>query len=292
MAQLRDKTISVVDIKEYLKTQDDFALELHVYEVARRLGLSASHGGTYEDPVTRKPRQYDLRAAAERQIQRIDLAIECKALRSSYPLVLSRIRRSAEESFHQVILSCDPPPRRGPEPSIPLGEGTVVLSITGRESIYKPGEHVGKSTAQVGRTEKGEFVSGDGQVFDKWYQALGSADDLVSAAEGAHEHRATAMFLTAVLPVLVVSDDTLWVADYSDAGGLEGDPSQASEATLFVGRTYSLGAQETCVLSHLHIYTRTAIAAFLERVAKDDNLWDSVFPPRTIQREIKRLLDL
>jgi hypothetical protein len=136
MARLRDQLISVNDIKEYLKTRDDFDLELYVYHLARSLGLTASHGGSYEDPLTKKTRQYDLRIGSERDMHRIDLAVECKALRSSYPLVLSRIPRSKEESFHQVLCSHDPPPRRGLEPSIPIFERVKALVIEGRESLY------------------------------------------------------------------------------------------------------------------------------------------------------------
>lgn len=48
MAKVRDSSITVEDVKEYLATQDDFALELFVYNQARTLGLNATHGGTYQ----------------------------------------------------------------------------------------------------------------------------------------------------------------------------------------------------------------------------------------------------
>src|SRR5438309_4953914 len=98
-----DHIITADDINEYLSTRDDFALELYVYHEAMELGLLATHGGTYVDPVTKKHRQYDVRAFFERDSCRVSLAIECKRLQPTYPLLLSRIPRAPSESFHQLI---------------------------------------------------------------------------------------------------------------------------------------------------------------------------------------------
>jgi hypothetical protein len=290
MAKVRDTPINAADIKEYLDTQDDFDLELHVYRRAKEFGLTASHGGMYEDSVTKKHRQYDVRASAERRHQRLDLAIECKALRPSVPLVVSRIPRAAEESFHHLILSHT----REPEPgevyaAIELNRART-LSMDGRYSIYAPGDLVGKSTTQLGRNDKGDFVSGDGDVFDKWSQALASADDLVGRASDAHERHGAPMFLTAVLPVLVVSDGTLWVADYSEDGVLQREPYLVNEATLFVGREYFSHFSDACVLSHLQIYTRTGCDASLRAIASNQaDFWERLFPKRGIEQAMRYL---
>lgn len=92
MAKISEAPIGSTDISEFLATQDDFALELFVYHEAQNLGLDVSHGGTYEDPLTHKSRQYDLRASRICGDNRIDLAIECKSLRQSFPLLISRMR--------------------------------------------------------------------------------------------------------------------------------------------------------------------------------------------------------
>lgn len=290
MAKVRDTPITAADIKQYLDTQDDFDLELHVYRTARKVGLAASHGGTYEDPVTKKHRQYDVRAWKERRNDRVDLAIECKALRPSFPLVVSRIPRAVEESFHHVILSHTREPKPGEVYTRFDLERARTLSMDGRYSMYGHGEPVGKSTTQIGRNDKGDFVDGDGDVFDKWSQALASADELVAHASDAHERHGTPMFLTAVLPVLVVSDDTLWVADYSEEGILQREPWLVNEATLFVGREYFSQFHDACVLSHLHIYTRTGIEAFLDAVAHNKvDSWERLFPKRGIEQAMKFL---
>jgi hypothetical protein len=65
MAKVRDTPITVTDINDYLCTQDDFDLELHVHRTAAQIGLTVSHGGTYEDPVTKKHRQYDVRVRGD-----------------------------------------------------------------------------------------------------------------------------------------------------------------------------------------------------------------------------------
>ena len=91
MAKIRDQPITSAEIEKYLNSQDDFALEMQVYSLASSLEYQVSHGGTYEDPITKKPRQYDIRAFVERNERRVDLAIECKSLKQSYPLVVSRI---------------------------------------------------------------------------------------------------------------------------------------------------------------------------------------------------------
>jgi hypothetical protein len=88
MAKFCNTPINAADLREYLDTQDDFALELHAYRMARAHGFSAFHGGTYEDPATKKTRQYDVRASFALGAKHIDLTIECKSLKRSYPLLV------------------------------------------------------------------------------------------------------------------------------------------------------------------------------------------------------------
>jgi hypothetical protein len=67
MAKFRESSVEATDLIEYLTSQDDFDLELFVYRTAKEAGLEVSHGGSYEDPVTNKARQYDIRAARKRE---------------------------------------------------------------------------------------------------------------------------------------------------------------------------------------------------------------------------------
>jgi hypothetical protein len=278
--RLNQQRITQADLAEYLAKRDDFALELAVYNAAVKLGLATRHGGTYEDSVTKKTRQYDIRVEVDNGKHRIALAIECKALHESYPLLVSRVPRSKEESFHQVLYSRNPDGRGWPPK---LFDQHKVFCAEGDCSIYKAGEPVGKSMAQVGRSSdkggssgRGEIISGDSEVFDKWSQAFSSADDLIAASWLAAEEHGVAEFFSFVLPVLVVPDETLWAADYSEEGSAVGDPHLVAEATYFVGREYfsSFGPY---TLSHLHICTRRTVSELLSQVADRGPFWRRVF---------------
>ena len=209
----------------------------------------------------------------------MDLAIECKSLRPTYPLLLIRVPRAWGESFHQLI-EFDPTAsimrdrRLGPpEPSV------TVVSVSGENSMYEQGEFVAKAITQVGRNAQGDFVSGDGAVFDKWSQALASADEFVSMAV---QGNAVYKYYTLIIPVLVVSDQTLWVADYSEDGKLKNGPMQADEAVLFVGREYS-SVPIWYTISHLHIVTKRQIGSFLKNLVMNEEYWKQIFAPARLK---------
>ncbi len=91
------------DLAEYLRSKDDFALERQVYHIANGLGLRAQHTGLYEDPATNKPRQFDIRCFAEHHRERIELAVECKSLSATFPLLASCVPRTHDEAYHEVL---------------------------------------------------------------------------------------------------------------------------------------------------------------------------------------------
>lgn len=94
MAKPLDEPLTASDLESFAATQDDFGLELYVYSQARTHNYEATHGGSYTDRVTGKTRQYDIRVVIYVTPQlRLCLAIECKCLRSSTPLLVSRIPR-------------------------------------------------------------------------------------------------------------------------------------------------------------------------------------------------------
>ena len=270
----RDQVITADDLREYLSTRDDFALELFVYQEAKKHRFLAKHGGTYTDPVTNKPRQFDVRAYYfDPSFCRLDLAIECKSLQPTYPLLLSRIPRATAESFHQLILF------DATQDSTDAKRGTVdplrasVVRHLGSQSIYHVGDSVGKTMTQVGRDDKGAIKTGDDGVYDKWSQALASADELVSSAAYGLPQLHNKV-LTFVLPVLVVSDGTLWAADYSEDGREISDPVQIDEGELFVGREYGGGGRPAYTISHLHIVTKSRVGSFFDRLYAS---WRQIF---------------
>ncbi|MDR7194579.1 hypothetical protein [Luteimonas terrae] len=281
MAKLRNQPLTSTEIARYLSAQDDFALEMQVYSLALSHGYEASHGGTYEDPVTKKPRQYDIRANTSREDHRIDLAIECKSLKSSYPIVVSRIPRMASEAYHQVV--CSLKRERGPFYTHDLTPSeTLRIENQAGSPMYPEQGLVGKSTVQIGISDKGEFVSGDAEVYDKWSQALASLAELASDACWYRDTSESGFHLTALFPVLVVPDGTLWVADYDISGKLLAEPHVVEETTIFMGREYWSAGSGSYNVSHLHVCTLAGIDGFMHLFRSSDNAWERLFPMKEV----------
>jgi hypothetical protein len=216
-----------------------------------------------------------VRASVEDVDRQLDLAIECKSLRRSFPLLVSRIPRSPAESFQDLIFSHDS------SNNFRTLIGKPPAQIFRREltrTVYSQGEPVGKSTAQVGRTEQGELSSSDSQVYDKWAQALASADALIPDAVYRHKRSQRSAFLSAVLPILVVSDQTLWAADYASDGQLVGAPRPIQSTTLFVGRVHRETDGLPITISHLHICTRSELPRLLHSLLPGQATWNQIFP--------------
>lgn len=81
------------------------------------------------------------------------------------------------------------------------------------------------------------------------------------------------------LPVLVVSDETLWVADCSPRGELQREPSQVPKLTYYLGRQYALDRRSVILtISHLHIITRSEFWTWLHGIAQGSGIWQELFP--------------
>lgn len=247
-------------LEEFIATQDDFALELYVYDLARRAGFNPTHAGSYVDPSTGKARQFDVQASrACGENFHIHFAIECKALRPSFPLLVSQIPRIRAESFLHIMSS--------------RGSGKDGMSIypqihilTDGASLYPLSEFVGKALSQVGFNGEGKLHSKDSEVFEKWGQAIASSNQLIKRAASLNRSMQKPLQNSAVLPVLVVPDGTLWVVNYSGLGDRT-EPAQAQEAKYFIGSTQTIdeGQSVTFILSHLHIVTKTGLEKLLLR---------------------------
>lgn len=270
MPKLDPNPINKNDLMEYLSSTDDFRFEIDVFRSCVQCDRSAEHGGTYQDPVTGKDRQFDIRMKLVRGNCVLRLAVECKNLKPNYPLLVSRVPRRREEAYHEAIRV-----------------GTHALfsyTFPPADTIYNKSELVGKSTTQVGRTPNNEITSGDADVYDKWSQALASSLDLLCSAAHEPEGRESEFVTTVVLPVLVVADNTLWVVDYSLTGELTEAPRQMTECTIYIGKKFSFSTSRHPLehrLSHLHVFTKQGFDAFLQWIAQEDN-WEEFFPLHTL----------
>jgi hypothetical protein len=287
MPRLDTAPITQQDIKDYLaNTGDDFRLELEVFNICKTFNFEASHGGTYQDPVTKKTRQYDIRASrvSEQSSFKVQLAIECKCLKPYFPLLIYQTPKAENENYHEIIFSYEPP-----DPSMHTVPAAKNEHLTGKYSFYRDFKFVGKSTVQIGKTEqKKEFTGDDSEVFDKWSQALSSADDLISQSANFREKYKTKWFFAATVPILVVPDDTLWAANFSEDGAQVGTPKQADEAIIYIGKNYWHPGSVSYTISYLHIYTVKAFKKFIRSFPDEDNpnphIWDEFFPYDKIQR--------
>lgn len=263
MAKLQPQPILASDISEYLAEQDDFALELRSIRRAHEFGFRYSHAGTYEDPVTGKPRQYDIRAVYSKGACTVYLAMECKSLQKNCPLVVSCVPRTAAESYHDRIEGW---PNHIPPLKVPRSANSL---------LYPAGVPVGKSTAQIGRTSQG-WTANDADTHDKWAQAMTSAHALVQRSATPPGGRVNHLEKAVIIPVLVVSDETLWTVDYDDDGRVSSGPSLVDETVLYVGRGYEV-YNVPFFVSHLHFCTEKGLGQLLARVSQDDDWWKMAF---------------
>ena len=280
--------LTAADLSEYLATADDFAFEREVYHVAHRLGFETEHAALYKDPVTGKPRQFDIRASFTSADNKIALAIECKGLTPDYPLLVSCVPRAHSEAYHEVLESGERINYIADAYTKPTRfVRTTQVASDQHPCIYPAGhgQGVGKSMRQVKREtrgdRRGQMVGGD-DVFDKWTQALASLAEIID--DGAEELRRISqppqsLHQIAFLPVLVVSDGALWVADYSSEGAIQREPFQVAELTYFLGRKYPLEPEGTSLtITHLHIITRCEVRSWLHGISQGGGIWQELFP--------------
>jgi hypothetical protein len=275
VAKLKDASIGQADLVEYLNTSSDFAFELRCLERLSALGFQCQHGGSYIDPVTKKARQFDLRAQKSHKNLRVRCAIECKSLTKSFPLLVMCVPRPVGESFHELIFSYHPDMVEQPFPRIPVHDKKCeTIRFNSPHSDYAVDEYVGKSCVQVGRGRDGSIVANDAEVFDKWSQALASVDDLVDEATEEGEQKNDAFF-SLILPILVVPDGMLWQTNYESNGTRKNDPVQTDRCSFFVGQYYSAGfLQDTSLtISHLEFVTLSGLETLLLSLLIPNNSW-------------------
>jgi hypothetical protein len=258
--------ITADDIKKCLGFSDSLQLELASFRECLLHGFSAEHGGTYDDPVTQKSRQFDVRATAVRRGFRVRLAVECKCIRD--PLVVSTIPRTDKESFHELIFSYKH--QNAIEDLASFGR--AIRFKTG-DSIYRGGAPVGKATLQVKKTPSGEFQSGDSEIFEKWAQAIASARDLVAASERDWRLNETEIAFALVIPVLVLPAGTLWRAPHDERGMLSGEPKLVDECEIYISKSINTGKNGiSYTVSHLHVVTLPGLKVLLGMLTSPETI--------------------
>jgi hypothetical protein len=274
MAKLREDEIGEADLKEFLERESDFAFELQVLERLRNLGLSCEHGGTYEDRQTSKLRQFDIRARTKLGYGELHLAVECKHLRPNYPLLILRVPRRQDESFHDTLLTVDRERAHiaGSDVVPAMEPQAEVIRVSAQHSVYSPDEGVGKSCSQVGRDANG-VTGSDAALFTKWTQAICSGQAVLEKVFNEVPDDKEGWVLSLVAPVVVVPDGRLWAVDYDDNGKRIGDPQQVARCSYFVSSEYSvrdLSGGMNYTFSHIDFVTFSELAHFIAMFGSRD----------------------
>lgn len=260
---------------------------MQVRELFASRRLRYRHGGTYDDPIEGKPRQFDLTAdlnLADAYVPvRLRLAIECKCLSEYAPMLIYRSPRSVYEAGHCVIART-----RGDRAAIegylenhasiprlssqsgPFPEACV-LDLAPSRCMYPSGEFVGKSAECISKDGGGKLRGGDKEIYPRWTQALQSASamlpDVVTGFFGDKK-----FVVNWIIPILVVPDERLYVVDFDDSGAQTGPPSQVEQTSFFVDykpATIDL-PQPEFRFGHLEIMTFSFLRSFIEHATHED----------------------
>lgn len=285
MAKLKSNLITQPDLIEYLDGHSDFSFEIKTLNSLIGLGYTCEHAGTYDDPATQIPRQYDIRATRQMGDRFLRLAVECKNIRPHYPLLISCLPRRSEEAFHELSYSVNPRTNPFEISSEATALGMIPRSknvrLTGADSFYPVGDPVGKACDQVGRSHEGEIVSSDSDVYAKWSQALSSADYLTYLACSDGEDRTGSNALSLVFPLVVIPDGRLWQTVYDANGNRLSEPHTVDRCSYFVNRKYfhrSPAGGDELVISHLEFVTPNGLLKFVADLCGDDAKIDASFP--------------
>ena len=302
MAKLSQKHITIADIEEYQQNESSFALELRTLEIMKSLGFSCQHGGLYTDEATKKTREFDIRATRDftfdfdehsTYVVNYSLAIECKALGKHYPLVLSTIPSPESEMFVSVLMSAPQeimkrwfPPQGQFYTTMDIPSGMITRVLL-PECLFSAKQYVGKSLTQIGKDEQGQFKTEDREVYDKWTQAISSLHEMIDIQLDTGEKN-NGICLGVSFPMVVVPDECLYTAQYSDNGQL-GEIKPALEALYYVGikhrfhnLTYIEGEEH--ITPHLLFVTESRLEPMMKDWIENPQLFN---PPRNSSEQIE-----
>jgi hypothetical protein len=279
--------VSPSDIRNVVTKEDDFGHELRVGRVIRgSAAIQVEHGGTYTDPVTQKPRQFDYRCCLRKGSEILFLAVECKNLSPAVPLVVCGIKRQEIEAFHDIIQSRLGFFTRGS--SVVSGASSVTRRASRENAFYPSGNFTGKSLVRI-QTDKTPMVrSQDSDVYDKWAQAISSAVELAKSACDCAKKFGQPTLLASVIPLVVLPDGLLWKVEYDDNGNVPNDPTQITGCEIFVGRQIEAGGEKGTpffhwfTFSHVHFFTVTGFGSFLSAIT-GESVWRKLFTPEAVE---------
>jgi hypothetical protein len=249
--------MSAADVRAFVEANDDFSFEMKVAGLIRTaLGVEVFQGATYTDPVTLKPRQFDVRFRVQEERKTLYFAVECKNVDPAKPVIICGRPAESKESFHHIIVS------RGQSPHVDAS------MMKARSLRFPTGGFVGKSILKPGR---------ESEIHEGWSQALASAHDLVVEAVEKGSPFDLQSF-GAVFPWLVVPDGSLWQVGFDPEGRI-GAPQTVDHCRFFVGHHYEVPhAREKICLTHIEFMTLTGLAQNLHQLHGISRDWEDWIP--------------
>ena len=269
------KPLQPTDSNKYITEESDFAFEQRVLHRLRDLQYKCEHGGTYTDPVTGKARQFDIRAARNYQTLRIRLAVECKNISNATPLVAHCVPRVPEEAYHTELTASF---TRNVDGRHIRDVARPTVRRSTRIYGHGPKHMVSKSLMQVWEEkDNGSMrVTGkDGDIYEKWSQAIFSCYDLVRN-EGrwcAGSNVAYEGSSVVIMPILVVPDTTVWRVSFNEDGEGVQDPCLVDHVSFYVGKEMNPWTEQEYYsgyrpywISHLEVITFGSLETTLRTI--------------------------
>ena len=268
-------------IQEAIEKDSDFAHEMRVGKILSELICNlrtdrftdfrlkpVEHGGTYTDYITGKPRQFDYRFTISRDYESVNWAVECKNLHPDCPMVVCGRPRTSEESFH-TFLQAEDFYKKG-------------IKVDNNFSIYEFESFVGKSVVRIKPTKDAQkrqtepfSVDGDKDIYEAWSQAISFCHDIVDKISKPQTEKLIREF---ILPIVVIPNNSLWIAEYTSDGQLKEGPKQVDECYYYVGHEIAIPKSNILSISHIHFVTLNGLSKMLDlylgpRVYK----WKNIF---------------
>lgn len=288
--------ITPSDIQSLVLKEDDFGHEMRVGKVIRDIpNIRVEHGGTYTDSISGKPRQFDFRCSLKKGDAELCLAVECKNLNPSAPIVMCGTKRRDSEAFHDLIESRLNSVSPGKQKHVIFVDGpsSATFRASRYDAFYPPNNYVAKSILRIkpnpnkSQSASVPFVSdSDADIYDKWSQALSSSVESAELACKRAAHYRVPKFYCAILPIVVVPDESLWAICYDDNGAVLKLPEQVNSCELLVGREITVTRDwmpHQFTFSHIHFFTLAGFSAFHMSMAVGDVSWNKLFTTRALE---------
>lgn len=277
------------DVKQVILDESDFAHEMRVGQVYTTIlkghnSANASeprmerplHSGCYRDYATNKMRQFDYQCEIIGDFdspnqKKVFLAVECKNIPETCPLVIFCVRRT-EPTYYTYVES--------------NRANSVVRRVDMPNWIYNE-PFVGKKCARIKWRDDGFTIdsqAGEKEVFERYAQALSSAFDLArrscSFARATHKEVISSL----ILPLIVLPDRSLWRVDHDGAGSIVGEPVLVEQCSYFVDWRFNAGElahlnQNDFAFTHVQFLTLQGFGAFVAKFSRSRAFWQTIFPP-------------